>query len=164
MLIAPISFAETENFNMAVDGNFITDFCTINTPITNFNFGTIDATDLSSLIRSSAAQDATGKTAYIIPLTQTMSFTCAYGTNIEVFPDIPNSGQLVGSSTVIGFNISEQLVPNFVQVASNSNPLEIHASGDEQLLDVEMWFSSLTTLSDLENSVNAVIPWVLRTK
>tara|TARA_B100002049_G_scaffold235030_1_gene218561 strand:+ start:12167 stop:12691 length:525 start_codon:yes stop_codon:yes gene_type:complete len=163
-LFTSASLAEIENFNMAVDGNFITDFCTINTPATSFNFGTIDAAEVTSLTRSMAAQDATGKPAFITPTVQTMSITCAYGTLYDIYPDIPSMGHLVGASTAIGFNIREQLVPpNYVQVASNSNPIQLFGSGEEQLIDIEMWFSSLGTISDLENSVSTVVPWILQT-
>ena len=163
-LAASASFAETESFNMTVSGDVIKDYCTIDVPLTSFDFGTIDTSDLSGYTVHNDASSALGQSAYLIPTPQSMTVTCASGTLFDVYPDIPTNGIVLGASTVVGFDLTDVAGATTLPLSSQTNALAMTGDGSAQQIDVNMWFGSSTgNLNDLEDSVNAVIPWVLQT-
>ena len=163
-LFASASFAETESFNMTVSGDVIKDYCTIDVPLTSFDFGTIDTSDLSGYTTHTDATSAVGQTAYLIPTAQSMTVTCASGTLYDVYPDIATNGQALGTATVVGFDLTDVGGATTLALSSQTNALPMTGDGSAQQIDVNMWFASSTgNLNDLEDSVSTVIPWVLQT-
>ena len=160
-LITSASFAETESFNMTVSGDVIKDYCTVDVPLTSFDFGTIDVSDTSGFGYSETAAGVVGQDAFISPITDTMSLTCATGSTVTIHPDITN-GYIATNNTFIGFTLSEQGEANSTDMASLATPLTISGDGAQTVIDVSMWFASATgNLNDLEDSISDTVSWVI---
>ena len=160
-LVTTASFAETESFNMTVSGDVIKDYCTVDVPLTSFDFGTIDVSDTSGYGYAENPSISLGVDAYFSPTTDTMSLTCATGSTVTIHPDITN-GQVVTNNTVIGFGLSEQGEANSTDWVSQASPLTISGDGSQKVIDVSMWFASSTgNLNDLEDSISDTVSWVI---
>ena len=162
-LFTSASFAETENFNMALTGDVIKDYCTIDAPLTSFDFGTIDTSDPSAY-NPRFDDGFIEANVHTISSEQNFSITCSTGVLYQVYPDIPETGHAIGLSTVMGFSIHDGDSLNGVGMSNRNNKLLMGGDGTSQTVFVKMWFASKTDdLNDLEDSINTVVPWVIQT-
>lgn len=153
--------AETDNFNMALTGDVVKQYCSISTPLTNWNFGTFDVTALDTYTDNSLSIFS-GK----IVDERDFQINCDAGTTFQISNNTPASGQGldVGNNIQLIFEVSDVATTSGYDEINESISKSLTGTGNDDQYFIRMSMApSNGVWDDVGDSLSTTVSWTITT-